>query len=338
MEGKWFQSDSNNSDVVLFSKIRLARNLREAPFPERMSAELRKSVSKKLYAAIKSSPLANEFDLINLFDISASKAASYCEKQLISKEHLKNKEQASFMLKKNEDVSIMLCEEDHIRINAFAPGDNLEEAYKKADEVDDVFIKALKIAFSEKLGFLTASPINLGTGLKASFALHLPALRNTNSIYKLSSMVGKLGLSLREMFKDGAGDIYILSNQVSLGISEKSAIDNLCAICSQIVKQERAARENLKENIDFEDRIFRTLGILKTARKLSTEEFLNNLSNLRLGASLGYFDIDYKTIGEMLFNLQNASLIDSAEAELTEPMLDKLRAQIVREKLSSFSQ
>ena len=333
MGSKWYQLDGNNSDVVLFSKIRLARNLADSPFPERMSAELRKSVSKKLYAAVKSSPLANEFDMINLSDITTAKAASYCERQLISKEHLKNKEQASFMLSKNEDVSIMLCEEDHIRINAFEAGQNLAAAYKKADELDDIFISSLKLAFSEKLGFLTASPINLGTGLKASFALHLPALRNSNSIYKLSSMVGKLGLSLREMFKDGAGDIYILSNQVSLGISEKSAIDNLSAICDQIVKQERTAREALKENIDFEDKIFRTLGILKTARKLDTDEFLNNLSALRLGVSLGYFDVEYQTIGEMLFDLQNASLLDSAQADLSQPMLEKLRAQIIREKL-----
>ena len=333
MDSKWYQCDGNNSDVVLFSKIRLARNLADAPFPERMSAEVRKSVSKKLYAAIKSSALANEYDMINLADLKNAKATSYCERQLISKEHLKNKELASFMLSKNEDVSIMLCEEDHIRINSFAGGQNLDAAYKKADEIDDIFISSLKLAYSDKLGFLTASPINLGTGLRASFALHLPALRQNNSIYKLSSMVGKLGLSLREMFKGGAGDIYILSNQVSLGISEKSAIDNVNAICDQIVKQERAAREALGENIEFEDKIFRNLGILKTARRLDSEEFLNSLSLLRLGVSLGYFDVDYKTIGEMLFSLQNASLIDSAEAELTQSMCDTLRAQIIREKL-----
>ena len=333
MGSKWYQCDGNNSDVVLFSKIRLARNLADAPFPERMSGELRKSVCKKLYAAIKSSNLANEYDMLSLSEMSTAKAGSYCEKQLISKEHLKNREYASFMLSKNEDVSIMLCEEDHIRINSFEGGQNLEEAYKKANETDDIFISSLKLAFSEKLGFLTASPINLGTGLKASFALHLPALRENNSIYKLSSMVGKLGLSLREMYKGGAGDIYILSNQVSLGISEKSAIDNVNAICDQIVKQERAAREALKENIEFEDRIYRTLGILKTARRLDGDEFLNNISLLRLGVSLGYFDIDYKTIGEMLFNLQNATLIDSAQAELSQQMCDKLRAQIIRDKL-----
>ncbi len=329
---KWYQGSGNNSDVVLFSKVRLARNLADSPFPSRMSDEIRKSVTKKLYATLKSSDLAGDFDMLNLCDLSDAQALSYAEKQLISREFLKNKDTSSFMLSKNQDVSIMFCEEDHIRINAFTPGQSLDEAYRKADEIDDIFIKTLKIAFSEKLGFLTASPVNLGTGLKASYALHLPGLASSNAIYRLSVMVGKLGLTLREMFKNGAGDIYLLSNQVSLGISEKSAMDNLNAICDQIVKQERAAREELKENIDFEDKIYRTMGILKSARKLEFEEFLNTVSLARLGASLKYLDIDYKTIGEMLYELQDASLIASSGAELNGQLCSKLRAQLVREK------
>jgi protein arginine kinase len=331
---KWYQGEGNNSDVVLYSRVRLARNLADSPFPNRMNKEIRKTVSKKIYATIKSSDLANEFDMINLADVSKAKAVSYAEKQLISKGFAKNHEQSSFMLSKDESVSIMLCEEDHIKINSFAAGQDLDSAYKKADKLDDIFIYGLHLAYNDKLGFLTSSPINLGTGLKASFALHLPALVQKNALYKLSSMVGKLGLSLRELYPNGAGDIYVLSNQVSLGINEKSAIDNVNAICDQIVKQERAAREELKENIDFEDKVYRTLGILKTARRLELGEFLDDLSLTRLGISLGYFDIDYKTIGDMLYTLQNATLLDSAQADLTEMMCAKLRAQIVREKLS----
>lgn len=330
---KWYQGDGNNSDVVLYSRVRLARNLADSPFPNRMNKDIRKAVSKKIYATIKSSDLANEFDIINLSDVSRAKAASYAEKQLISREFAKHQEQSSFMLSKDESLSIMLCEEDHIKINSFAAGQDLEEAYKKANRLDDIFICGLKLAYTDKLGFLTASPINLGTGLKASFALHLPALAQKNALYRLSSMVGKLGLSLRELHPNGAGDIYILSNQVSLGISEKSAIDNVNAICEQIVKQERAAREELKENIDFEDKIYRTLGILKSARRLELNEFLDDLSMVRLGISLGYFDLDYKVIGDMLYTLQNATLLDSAQADLSELMCAKLRAQIVREKL-----
>ncbi len=330
---KWYQGEGNNSDVVLYSKIRLARNLADSPFPNRMNREIRKSVSKKIYATIKSSELANEFNIINLAEVSSAKAVSYVEKQLISPSFAKNKDNASFMISSNEDISIMLCEEDHIKINSFEAGQNLQAAYEKANRLDDIFIKNLKLAFSEKLGFLTASPINLGTGLKASFVLHLPALAEKNAIYRLSAMVSKLGLLLRPLDKDEAGDMYVLSNQVSLGISEKSAMDNVSAICDQIVKQERAAREELKENIDFEDKIYRTLGILRMARKLELNEFLNYLSLVRLGISLGYFDIDYAAIGDMFYTMRDATLIDSAKAELTESMCKKLRAQLVREKL-----
>lgn len=330
---KWYHTNGKNSDVVLYSKIRLARNIADTVFPNRMSKELKKSVTKKLYATVKSSDFANEFDLINMSEISEAKALSYAEKRLISFDFAKNKDNSSFLLSNNENVSIMLCEEDHIRINSFVAGQDLESAYNMANAIDDMFIHSLNIAFDERLGFLTSSPINLGTGLKATLVLHLPALSQRDAIYKLSSMVGKLGLSLREMFKDGAGDIYILSNQVSLGISEKSAIDNINAICDQIVKQERAARESLKESFDFEDKVYRTLGVLKMARVLNANEFLNSISLVRLGISLGYFDIEYDTIGEMLFTMQDASLLDSSNADLSINTIAKLRAQIVREKL-----
>ena len=333
MMSRWYQGNGKNSDVVLYSKIRLARNLADFPFPNRMSKEIRKSVTKKIYATVKSSPVANEFDLINLADASKVKTDSYAEKQLISTVFADNRAASSFLLSKNEDASIMICEEDHIRISSFTAGQDLQNAYEKAERLDDILINGMKLAFSERLGFLTASPINLGTGLKASYALHLIGLANSNSIGKLSSMVGKLGLSLRSLYQNGAGDIYILSNQVSLGISEKSAIDNVSAICDQIVKQERRAREELKENIDFEDRIFRALGILKSARKIDNNEFLDLISLARLGISLGYFDIEYNVFGDMLYNLQNASLLDMADAQLSEEMCAKLRAQIIREKL-----
>lgn len=330
---KWYQGNGKNSDVVLYSKIRLSRNLSDFPFPNRMSKDIRKTVTKKVYATVKSSDIANEFDLINLAECSKAKAISCAEKQLISPEFARNSENSSFLLSKNEASSVMICEEDHIKINVFTAGEDLADAFERANQIDDVFISSLKLAFSEKLGFLTASPINLGTGLKASFALHLPALANSNEIFKLSSMVGKLGLSLRSLYQNGAGDIYILSNHISLGISEKSAIDNITAICDQIVQQERNAREIIKNNIDFEDKIYRTLGILKSARKLDLNEFLNDMSLARLGISLGYFDLEYSVIGDMLYTLQNASLVDMANTQLSEEMCAKLRAQIVREKL-----
>ena len=329
----WYQGEGKNSDVVLYSKIRLARNLADFPFPSRMSDEIRKSVTKKLYATVKNSDLANEYDVINLYDLSNEQAASYMEKQLISREFLRNKAKSSFILSKAEDVSVMLCEEDHIRINSFAAGQNLEEAYEKADRLDDLFIGSFKLAYSDKLGFLTASPVNLGTGMKASYYLHLPALKKEGALRRIALSVSKLGLTLNELYRGGAGDIYVLSNQVTLGISEKSAIENLSSICDRIVKQEKEARENLKEDFDLEDKIYRTLGIMKEARKLETDEFLGFISMLRLGISLGYLDLDYEATDGLMHNLFNASIAAFAGKELDETTCAKARAQIVRDKL-----
>lgn len=331
---KWYHSNGKNADVVLYSKVRLARNVADTCFPHRMSNDLKKTLNKRLYAIIKNSSFANEFDLVTLSDVSDAQAESYVEKQLVSRAFTKDKENASFLLSKNENMSIMLCEEDHIRIQSFSAGQDIESAFDLANDIDDAFILSLNIAFDKKLGFLTSSPINIGTGLKATFVLHLPALAQSNSIYKLSQMVGKLGLSLREMYKDGAGDLYALSNQVSLGITEKSAMDNINAICDQIVKQERAAREELRNSFDFEDKAYRTLGILRMARVLDSAEMLSSLSVIRLGIALGYFDIDYSVVGDMLYDLQDASLVASSKVDLSKSTCAKLRAQLVRERLN----
>ena len=173
----------------------------------------------------------------------------------------------------------------------------------------------------------------MGTGLNVSMVLHLPALAQRNVIPKLSTTVSKLGFVLDQMYDDGAGDFYILTNTVTLGITEKSAIDNLNSVCSQIVLQERKLRDSLKANAECEDKIYRSLGILKLARKLSVNEFLNSISLVRLGISLGYFDYSYELIGDMMYNLFDATLVESSKSDLTQSMCETLRAQIVREKL-----
>lgn len=329
---KRYESSATNSDVIMYSKAVLMRNLAHVPYSIKMNDDTKRTVVKKVFACIKNSPLAQEFDLINTSDISKAKALSYSEKDLISDGFAK--QNSSFLLSKNEDVCISINEEDHIKINSFASGQNIEEAYNKANDIDDIFIKGLHIAFSDKYGFLTSSPFNLGTGVNVSVVLHLPALANKGIMSKLSTTVSKLGFVLKEMYEGGAGDFYILTNTVTLGITEKNAVDNLNAVCNQIVAQERSAREALKENPSFEDKIYRTLGILKLARKLSVEEFLNNISLVRLGISLGYFEYSYELIGDMIYNLFDATLVDSSKSDLTQSMCETLRAQIVREKLA----
>ena len=325
---------NSNNDIVIASKITLVRNLSDTVFVRRMSEDIAKSVSKKVFACIKNSPLGKEFDLINLQDLSKAKAQSYVEKGLISDRFLSNEKANSFLLSKDNDICVMINEEEHIKITAYEQGDNIIQAYNKANDVDDVFINGLKVAFSSRFGFLTSSPMYLGTGLKASLILHLPALNRNNLISRLSSMVNKLGMSLNSAFENQAGDIFVLSNLVTLGVTEKASLDNLNAVSAQIIMQERNARQQLKGNADFEDKLYRNLGILKLARKLNTEEMLGGLSLVRLACSLGYFDYSINLLNEMLANLFDATLVDSSNSDLSQTMCETLRAQIIREKLA----
>lgn len=329
---KWYSGQGSNSDVVMSSKIRLARNLQKTPFPCRMSNEVRRTVCKKIFAALQNSPFAGEFDLIELNTLSDMEKIALAEKGFISPEMARQTKYSAVLLSKDESCSIMLCEEDHIRLCVMNAGDDLKEAYKKADEIDNVLIKSMRIAFSDKLGFLTSNPMHLGTGMKASVALHLPAIRERNMISTLSAMVGKLGFSIRPLYS-GNGAFYELSNEISLGITEENALDNLTAICDQIVAQERKFRTELMEYSDFEDKIFRAMGTLKMARKLTVSEFFELISLARLGVSMNSFDISYENIGNMIHSLGTASIISEAETEFSADDADRIRAQYVRENI-----
>lgn len=328
---KWYNSAGNDNDVVLFSKVRLARNLSDTPFKSRMSKEIKKNTIKKLYASVKNSPLAGDFNLIDLSAQSGMQAISYAEKQYISPEFAK--EGGAFLLSNSENVSVMLCEEDHIRITAFASGLNTNEAYRLADRVDNVFLENLPIAYDEKLGFLTASPINIGTGLKASVGLHLPAIKSNGGIARLTSMVGKLGLSLRPLYSS-TGAFYLLTNQVSLGITEKAAIDNIDAVTAQIIMQERNLRDVMKNSEAWEDKLFRSMGTLKMARRLEHSEFIDLISDVRLGIALGFFDTDMSIIGTLIQSLANGTVLADSKHEDEPELAPKIRAEIIREKLN----
>lgn len=327
----WFNGKGNDNDVAMFTTVRLARNLSDVPFKSKMSSEVKRNTVKKLYASIKNSDLAGEFSLVDLSNDSQIKALSYAEKQYISPEFAAEK--GSFLLSSQSDVSVMLCEEDHIRITSFAPGLDAAEAYRKADKVDDVFINGLKIAFDEKLGFLTANPMNLGTGIKVCVGLHLPAIKANNAIDGLISTVGKLGLSLRKLYGDG-GAFYMLSNQISLGITEKSALDNITAVANQIIKRERDLREVIKNSERWEDLLYRSAGTLKMARKLDFNEFSELISNVRLGVALGIFDIDMKNIGYLIHNCADGTVLCDSGNEDSPELVSKLRAQFVRDRLA----
>lgn len=330
---KWYIGEGDHNDIVISTRIRIARNLAAYPFPVRLDNKSKIEVNEKIRDALDGK---ENLTYTELKTLTRSQTVSLAERHLISPEFASNSDARALLMSDNEDISIMLCEEDHIRIQVMKSGLALKEAYELADKIDTEINQSLKYAFDEKLGYLTQCPTNLGTGMRASVMLHLPALTAKGQIGSLASTVSKLGLTIRGAYGEGMsamGDLYQLSNQVSLGISEKSAIDNLKTITLQLAAQERAAREEASKSIETEDAVFRAYGILKSARILSTKEFMSLISKVRLGAVLGLIKTDLKTINELMVSMQPATINAFVGKTLSLEERDVERAKIVRERL-----
>lgn len=330
---KWYIGEGDHNDIVISTRIRIARNLADYPFPVRLDNKSKIEVNEKIRDALDGK---ENLTYTELKTLTRSQIVSLAERHLISPEFASNSDARALLMSDNEDISIMLCEEDHIRIQVMKSGLALKEAYDLADKIDTEINQSLKYAFDEKLGYLTQCPTNLGTGMRASVMLHLPALTAKGQIGSLASTVSKLGLTIRGAYGEGMsamGDLYQLSNQVSLGISEKSAIDNLKTITLQLAAQERAAREEASKSIETEDAVFRAYGILKSARILSTKEFMSLISKVRLGAVLGMIKTDLKTINELMVSMQPATINAFVGKTLSLEERDVERAKIVRERL-----
>ena len=270
-------------------------------------------------------------------DLSRLQAVSLAERHLISPEFASKQDGSALVLSSDESVSIMLCEEDHIRLQVMKAGLALEEAYDIADKLDSMLDKKLKYAFDERIGYLTQCPTNLGTAMRASVMLHLPALTRCGQMTRLANTVSKLGLTIRGANGEGSqpkGDIYQISNQITLGITEETAIANLKSIVLQLIAQERAAAAEIVKNPAEEDKIFRALGVLRNARLLSTDEFMELISVVRLGAARGLIDVGIEKINELIVNMQPAT-ISASNSEANNPAArDAYRAKAVREALA----
>lgn len=335
---KWYTSSGNNSDVVMSTRIRLARNLHEYPFPARLDQKGETQVCEKVRDALfgGNSHMKDEFAYIKMDSLSETEAVALAEKHLISPEFVSERAGRALILNKDESVSIMLCEEDHVRIQVMAPGLDMEGAYETADKIDTLLDSALGFAFDENLGYLTQCPTNLGTGMRASVMLHLPALTACGQIGKLASTVSKLGLTIRGSYGEGSetkGDFYQLSNQVTLGISEKAAMDNLKSITMQLVERERNLRKEMIGSAQIQDKIFRAYGVLKYSRVLSSAEFMELISLVRLGACEKLLDISQENISEVISAAQPASLILAKGENAETQQRDISRAELVRTKL-----
>lgn len=332
--GKWYRDFGPEGDVVLSTRIRFARNIREYPFPFRLDEDKKKELNSRIKDAVLSD---NEnMSFIEMESVPAFQTVSLAERHLISPEFAGPSKSKALILSDEEDVSIMLQEEDHLRIQAMEAGLNLEKAYEKAEKVEKDIGRVLNYAFDERIGFLTQCPTNLGTGMRASVMLHLPALTKQGLISRLASTVSKLGLVIRGAYGEGSqpgGDIYQISNQITLGISEKEAIFNLESIVKQIISQERNARKELLSDESYLDSIFRAYGILKYARKLTSNEFMKLISLVRLASAEKIIDIDTEKINAMIPDMQPATVNVRNSLMLDAEERDKLRAKEVREIL-----
>lgn len=328
-----------SNDVVISTRIRLARNLKDFPFPCKLNSQGREKVIEKVRDAVKksNSPVASDFSFIKMSELTSSQSVSLVEKRLVSPEFISETDGRALLISKDECFSIMINEEDHIRLQVITKGLSLEQAYDTADKLDTLLDENLDFAFDEKLGYLTQCPTNLGTGMRASVMLHLPALEKSRAISRIAGNLSKLGLTIRGAHGEGTepkGALYQLSNQVTLGISEKAAIENLKNITEQLIAQENQARERLCSSIDIQDAISRSLGILRSALVISHDEALKLLSNVRLGiVSKQITDVSSETIDKLMLAVEPATLTVSLNKNLSAHDRDIERAKLIRAEL-----
>ena len=338
---RWQETSGPESDVVISTRIRLARNLPKIPFPNRMSDEQGRVVEQAVRRAVEhsSSGISKGLMYVELQDLTKAQMVSMVERHLVSPEFISKNSGRALFLSPDETVSIMVNEEDHLRIQAMQAGLALEKTYEIANVLDDALNTSLHFAFDEKLGYLTQCPTNLGTGMRASVMLHLPALHGSGQLSRIAGHLSKLGLTLRGTYgenSEAVGALYQLSNQVSLGLSEQEAISNLKSITMQLVEQERDARKKITEDNKRVDTIARSLGILKSARMLSSDEFMKLISNVRLGISTGILTgLSYDTVNALLMKTQPATMSLEHGGNLSPEERDVARAELVRNTLEA---
>lgn len=333
----WYKYSDTQNSAVVSSRIRLARNVKGLPFPRRMNDAQKIQFLEKA-KEILDGAVINEVGTLKYYgleSISEEELLSMMERHIISPDFIKKQGPKGLVISEDETVSIMLLEEDHFRIQVLMGGYMLDSAYNIAVSVEKIISDNLELAFDKELGFLTECPTNLGTGLRASVMLHLPVLESLNGISPLADSVSKIGLTVRGMYGEGSaskGSLYQISNQVTLGISEKTAIENLKSITNQIVAKEQRAISEL-DKVSLEDTVFRALGTLKYARSISSEEMMKLISCVRLGVSAGILDLENKALPITLLIETQPATLQKKYGKMTVKDRDVLRAKIIRESI-----
>ena len=333
----WFNETGEMQDVVLSTRVRLARNLNGYPFTSRLddkgADDIIESVSKAL----------SDYSCEKLFDGNNVKCISYMEMHYVSPEFASGKNHRALLTGENEHVKIMVCEEDHIRIQGIVAGFDPQGAYEYAAKVSDRLGGSLDIAFCEKYGYLTHCPTNLGAAMRVSAMLCLPALSKTRAFESYVSAASKMGITVRGIYGEGTrakGNLYQISNRASLGINETDIIKLLCEVVGKLVEAERKARNVMLESDKgaITDKVARSIGVLKNAYKLSSGEVNDAFGTLKLGQALGIIDsLNTERLTELLIAVQPATLSMIKQGLDNEDLRDIARASLVRDMLREVS-
>ncbi|NGZ78105.1 protein arginine kinase [Saccharibacillus alkalitolerans] len=336
----WMRGEGRDSDIVISSRVRIARNLRSLPFPLVASEEQAEQVRQTVIgAAEQASEALGPLQPVRLDELSEVDRQVLVEKHLVSPALANESQEAAVVLSADESLSIMVNEEDHLRIQCLYPGFQVKEAWERATSVDDVLEAYIDYAFDDRRGYLTSCPTNVGTGLRASVMIHLPALVMTHQIGRVLNAVSQVGLTVRGIYGEGSeaqGNLFQISNQITLGQSEKEIVDNLEGIVGQIIEYERQARSRLvsESKIRLYDRVMRSYGILTHAAIMDGKEAAQRLSDVRLGVDLGWIDgLPMTLLNELTILTQPNFLQKTFGATMNTSEKDMYRAQLIRDKL-----
>ncbi|MFR5683973.1 MAG: protein arginine kinase [Clostridia bacterium] len=331
----WYLENGKESDVVVSTRIRLARNLKDYYFESKLSQEQKQEMLDKIKKIVPSLGYGLKFFLLK--DMDDITKMSLVEKHLISPDFaVKDGDEKAILINDEENICIMIHEEDHLRIQVFNPGFDLESALNLAIEIDEKIGRLLGYACDEKYGFLTACPTNVGTGMRASSMVHLPALSKTGNITKVLDVINNFGMNIRGVYGEGSkvqGDLYQISNKQSLGISEKEIIKNLNVITEKIMEQERLARKILGKNtVELEDSIYRSYGILTNCKKIGSSECRELLSDVKLGTDLGIIkELTDLKVNELELYTKPANLQKKLGKKLDAYERDIKRAEVIKQ-------
>ncbi len=332
----WYQEIGPRNDFIISTRVRLARNLKSYPFSSKLSREDGEKIIDLIWEGLK--PIAKDFTLHRIHKLSPVKQQALIEKHLISPDLTAGNFPRAAIINKDESISIMVNEEDHIRIQCIEPGFNPDKAWQTANRIDDLLSETLDYAFHEKYGYLTSCPTNTGTGLRISAMVHLPAISVSGRISGLLSQAAKSGMAVRGLYGEGTnaqGNFYQISNQITLGFSEEELIERFNKVVSSVCEVENSLRKQLVTAIPAQltDRIMRSYGAMKYAYMVSGKELLNLISDVRLGIYLGILkQIPYEKLTSLMVITMPAN-ISGSTSSMTAEDRDIKRARIIKETI-----